>query len=63
MKRTDAFNIFLFIFLWIALIMKKENVKEWLLGVTNNQLILGIVIPIILYSGMVLLVRYLKNKY
>jgi hypothetical protein len=63
MKWTDFFNIALFSILWVALIQKKPGIKDWLLGVTNDNLIWGIIVPIILYASMVITGRLLKNKY
>jgi hypothetical protein len=63
MKWTDFFNIALFAVLWFALIQKKSGVKEWLLEVTNNHLMWGIIVPIILYAVMVVAGRIVKNKY
>ncbi|MBY6035134.1 hypothetical protein KUV80_00620 [Fictibacillus nanhaiensis] len=63
MKWTDFFNITLFSLLWLALIQKKPGVKEWLLDITNNHLMWGIFVPILIYSAMVITGRILKNKY
>ncbi|MDR7073839.1 hypothetical protein [Fictibacillus barbaricus] len=63
MKRTDFFNIALFGILWVWLIQKKPAVHDWLLHITNNHLIVGIIIPIILYAVMIIGIRVLKNKY
>jgi hypothetical protein len=63
MKWTDFFNIALFGILWVALIEKKSGVKEWLLHITNDQLMLGVVVPVIIYAFLVISGRLLKNKY
>jgi hypothetical protein len=63
MKWTDFFNIALFAFLWFALIMKKANIKDWLLEVTNDHLVIAIIVPVVIYAGMIILVRIIKNKY
>ncbi|MFD1358552.1 hypothetical protein ACFQ4X_11605 [Fictibacillus halophilus] len=63
MKWTDFFNIALFSILWVALIQKKPGIKEWVSEVTNDNLIWGIIIPIILYAALVIAGRILKNKY
>jgi hypothetical protein len=63
MKWTDFFNIALFAFLWVMLIEKKSGLKKWILDVTNDQLILGIVLPVIVYAAIVIAGRIMKNKY
>ncbi|MBD7962677.1 hypothetical protein [Fictibacillus norfolkensis] len=63
MKWTDFFNIALFAFLWVMLIEKKSGLKNWILDVTNDQLILGIVLPVIVYAAIVIAGRIMKNKY
>jgi hypothetical protein len=63
MKWTDFFNIALFSILWIALIQKKPGIRDWLLDITNDHLIWGIVIPIIIYAALVITGRIIKNKY
>jgi hypothetical protein len=63
MKWTDFFNIALFSILWVALIQKKPGIKEWVSEVTNDNLMWGIIIPIILYAALVIAGRILKNKY
>ncbi|MBH0157892.1 hypothetical protein IHV10_16045 [Fictibacillus sp. 5RED26] len=63
MKWTDFFNITLFAFLWVMLIEKKSGLKKWILDVTNDQLILGIVVPVIVYAAIVIVGRIMKNKY
>ncbi|MBH0159714.1 MULTISPECIES: hypothetical protein [Fictibacillus] len=63
MKWTDFFNIALFAFLWVMLIEKKSGLKKWILDVTNDQLILGIVVPVIVYAAIVIAGRIMKNKY
>ncbi|MBH0175289.1 hypothetical protein IHV09_17095 [Fictibacillus sp. 23RED33] len=63
MKWTDFFNIALFAFLWVMLIEKKSGLKKWILDVTNDQLILGIVVPVIVYAAIVIVGRIMKNKY
>jgi hypothetical protein len=63
MKWTDFFNIALFSVLWFWLIQKKPAVHEWLMQVTNNNLMWGIIIPIIIYALMIIGIRVLKNKY
>jgi hypothetical protein len=63
MKWTDFFNIALFSILWVALIQKKPGIKEWVSEVTNDNLMWGIIIPIILYAALVIAGRLLKNKY
>ncbi|KZE64627.1 hypothetical protein AWM68_10830 [Fictibacillus phosphorivorans] len=63
MKWTDFFNIALFAVLWVALIQKKSSVEDWLLKITNDQLLIGIIVPVIIYAALVITVRILKNKY
>lgn len=63
MKWTDFFNIALFSILWVALIQKKPGINEWLLRITNDHLMVGIIVPIILYAALVVGGRILKNKY
>ncbi|ANX13256.1 hypothetical protein ABE41_014705 [Fictibacillus arsenicus] len=63
MKWTDFFNIALFSILWVALIQKKPGIKEWVSEVTNDNLMWGIIIPIILYAALVIAGRILRNKY
>ncbi|MED1862008.1 hypothetical protein P4V41_00860 [Fictibacillus nanhaiensis] len=63
MKWTDFFNIALFAFLWVMLIEKKSGLKNWILDVTNDHLILGIVVPVIVYAAIVIAGRIMKNKY
>lgn len=63
MKWTDFFNIALFAVLWFALIQKKSGVKDWVLNVTNDQMLVGIIVPVIIYAALVITVRILKNKY
>lgn len=63
MKWTDFFNIALFTVLWVALIQKKSGVKDWLLNITNDQLLIGIIVPVIIYAALVITGRILKNKY
>lgn len=63
MKWTDFFNIALFAVLWVALIQKKSSVEDWLLNITNDQLLIGIIVPVIIYAALVITVRILKNKY
>jgi hypothetical protein len=63
MKWNDFFNIALFAVLWVALIQKKSGVKEWLIDVTNDHLMWGIIVPAIIYAVLVIVVRILKNKY
>ncbi|MET3727445.1 hypothetical protein ABID52_001026 [Fictibacillus halophilus] len=63
MKWTDFFNIALFAFLWVMLIEKKSGLKNWILDVTNEQLILGIIVPIVVYAAIVIAGRIMKNKY
>jgi hypothetical protein len=63
MKWTDFFNIALFSILWVALIQKKPGINEWLSRITNDHLMWGIIVPIILYAALVVGGRILKNKY
>ncbi|MFG6493792.1 hypothetical protein P8610_00400 [Fictibacillus sp. UD] len=63
MKWTDLFNIALFAVLWVALIQKKSGIKEWLLNITNDQLLIGIIVPVIIYAALVITGRIVKNKY
>jgi hypothetical protein len=63
MKWNDYFNIALFGVLWIWLIQQKPAVHDWLMNVTNNHLIWGIIIPVLIYAAMIVGIRILKNKY
>ncbi|MBH0170927.1 MAG: hypothetical protein ACQET8_08390 [Bacillota bacterium] len=63
MKWTDFFNIALFAFLWVMLIEKKSGLKKWILDVTNEQLMIGIIVPIVFYAAIVIAGRIMKNKY
>ena len=63
MKWTDFFNIALFAFLWVMLIEKKSGLKKWILDVTNEQLMIGIIVPIVFYAVIVIAGRIMKNKY